>query len=88
MAAIEPKSCGGQIAAMFNHTINPMNPIQRSDGLTECTSEEVAAWLSIQEGCTVTVLDVRRIEAQALRKLRNALHGRGLTLDDLDPGQM
>lgn len=65
-----------------------MTAIQRSVELTECTIEEVAAWLSEVEGCTVTVLDVRRIEAQALRKLRSALHGRGLTLDDLEPGQM
>ena len=63
-----------------------MTPIQRSVELTECTTEEVAAWLSEIEGCTVTVLDVRRIEAQALRKLRGALHGRGLTLDDLALG--
>jgi hypothetical protein len=83
LAAIEPKSCGGQIAAMFNHTINPMNPIQRSDGLTECTSEEVAAWLSEIEGHTVTLLEVRRIEAQALRKLRSEMVRRGLRPDDL-----
>ena len=64
-----------------------MTPIQRSIEMTECTSEEVAAWLSEIEGCTVTVLEVRRIEAQALRKLRRALLGRGLALDDLLPGR-
>lgn len=85
LAAIEPKSCGGQIAAMFNHTITPMNPIQRSDGLTECTSEEVAAWLSEIEGRLVTLLEVRKIEAQALRKLRSEMVRRGLMVFDLLP---
>ena len=60
---------------------------RRSDGLTECTSEEVAAWLSEIEGRTVTLLDVRRIEAQALRKLRSVLVRRGLRPDDLEPGR-
>lgn len=60
---------------------------QRSTEMTDRSAEEVAAWLSEIEGCTVTVLDVRRIEAQALRKLRSALHGRGLTFDDLEPGR-
>lgn len=64
-----------------------MLPIQRSDGLTECTIEEVAAWLSELEGCIVTVLEVRRIEAQALRKLRSVMVRRGLTFDDLEPVQ-
>ena len=64
-----------------------MLPIQRSDGLTECTIEEVAARLSEIEGCAVTVLDVRRIEAQALRKLRSAMVRRGLRIDDLLPGR-
>lgn len=64
-----------------------MLPIQRSDGLTECTIEEVAAWLSELEGCIVTVLEVRRIEAQALRKLRKVMQARCLRLDDLLPVQ-
>ena len=58
---------------------------RRSDGLTECTSEEVAAWLSEIEGRPVTLLDVRKIEAQALRKLRSVLVRRGLLPDDLLP---
>lgn len=60
-----------------------MTAIQRSVELTECTIEEVAARLSEVEGCTVTVLDVRRIEAQAFRKLRAELSRRGLMVFDL-----
>ena len=62
-----------------------MGNIQRSIEMTECTCEEVAAWLSDIEGRTVTVLEVRRIESQALRKLRSAIVRRGLRLDDLLP---
>ena len=60
---------------------------QQSIEMTDCTIEEVAAWLSEIEGRAVTVLEVRRIEGQALRKLRRALLGRGLALDDLLPGR-
>lgn len=49
--------------------------------------EEVAAWLSVAEGRPVTVQEVRRIETQALRKLRQVLHERGYAMADLlDPG--
>ena len=41
--------------------------------------EEVAAWLSAMEGREVTVHEVRRIEAQALRKLRMEFSRRGLS---------
>ena len=41
--------------------------------------EEVAAWLSAIEGREVTVHEVRRIEAQALRKLRMEFARRGLS---------
>ncbi|HPT49720.1 MAG TPA: hypothetical protein PKZ22_05905 [Accumulibacter sp.] len=41
--------------------------------------EEVAAWLSAMEGREVTVHEVRRIEAQALRKLRMEFARRGLS---------
>lgn len=41
--------------------------------------EEVAAWLSAMEGREVTFHEVRRIEAQALRKLRMEFARRGLS---------
>ena len=41
--------------------------------------EEVAAWLSAIEGREVTVHEVRRIEAQAPRKLRMEFAQRGLS---------
>ena len=41
--------------------------------------EEVAAWLSAMEGREVSVHEVRRIEAQALRKLRQEFIRRGLS---------
>lgn len=40
--------------------------------------EEVAEWLSVAEGRPVTIHEVRRIEAQALRKLRQRFRERGL----------
>lgn len=49
------------------------------------TPEEVAAELSRVEGRAVSVAEVRRIEAQALRKLRRMLQGRGLTAGNLLP---
>lgn len=49
--------------------------------------EEVAQWLSIQEGRTVTVEECRMIECQALRKLRRTLVERGLGYDDLVPAK-
>jgi len=41
--------------------------------------EQVAARLSAAEGRAVSVQEVRRIEAQALRKLRHELIRRGLS---------
>lgn len=43
------------------------------------TLEEVAAWLSALEGRAVSVHEVRRIEVQALRKLRREFARRGLS---------
>lgn len=45
--------------------------------------EEVAAWLSATEGRAVSIHEVRRIEAQALRKLRMEFARRGLPPDVL-----
>lgn len=55
--------------------------------MTAATVEEVAAQLSFAEGREVTIHEVRRIEAQALRKLRHLLQGRGLAPADLLPGR-
>lgn len=49
------------------------------------TEDEVAAVLSKEEGRTVTVHEVRRIEFTALRKLRRLLQARGLRLANLLP---
>ncbi|WP_301101098.1 hypothetical protein [Propionivibrio sp.] len=49
------------------------------------TAEEVAAWLSAQEGRTVTIVDVWKIEAQALRKLRAEFARRRMSSRDLLP---
>ena len=43
------------------------------------TVEEVAAWLSAVEGRAVSVHEVRRIEVQALRRLRREFARRGLS---------
>lgn len=51
--------------------------------LVAATVEEVAAWLSAAEGRVVTVQEVRRIEFQALRKLRKVLYDRGYRAADL-----
>lgn len=53
--------------------------------MTAATVEEVAAQLSFAEGREVTIHEVRRIEAQALRKLRQMLSGRGLVASELLP---
>lgn len=47
--------------------------------------EEVAEWLSVAEGRPVTIHEVRRIEAQALRKLRQRFRERGLFPANLLP---
>lgn len=47
------------------------------------TEEEVAVALSVEEGREVTVREIRRIEAKAMRKLRQVMRLRGLTFDDL-----
>lgn len=49
------------------------------------TAEEVAAALSEEEGRTVTVQEVRRIEFIAMRKLRRTLALMGLTSKNLLP---
>lgn len=53
--------------------------------LIDKTIEEVAAAMSQEEGHPVTVLEVRRLECQALRKLRRELERRGLTPEVLIP---
>lgn len=49
----------------------------------EATVEEVAAWLSAEEGRPVSINEVRRVEFQALRKLRRAFAARGMGPRDL-----
>ena len=53
--------------------------------LVAATDAEMVAWLSELEGRPVTIVEVRRIEAQALRKLRRMLRERGLSAADLLP---
>jgi DNA-directed RNA polymerase sigma subunit (sigma70/sigma32) len=52
------------------------------------TIEEVAAWLSLNEGRTVTVAEVRQIEGRALRKLRAEFMRRGLSAWAVDPREV
>lgn len=49
------------------------------------TEEEIAAVLSEEEGRPVSVHEVRRVEATALRKLRRLLDARGLSPENLAP---
>lgn len=49
----------------------------------DMSEEEVAAVLTAEEGREVTVREIRRIEAKAMRKLRQVMRLRGLTFDDL-----
>ncbi|WP_345798407.1 hypothetical protein [Castellaniella sp. MT123] len=49
------------------------------------TDEEIAAWLSKQEGRPVTVAEVRRVVAGAMHRVRRELLMRGFTPDDLIP---
>lgn len=53
--------------------------------MTVATVEEVAERLSAQEGRQVSVGEVRRIEAGAMRKLRKMLPALGLTPANLLP---
>jgi len=53
---------------------------------SEKTDEEVAAILTAEEGRPVSLHEVRRIEARALRKLRRALLARGMTYENLSTG--
>lgn len=62
-----------------------MDTRPKAGELIEATEEEVAAWLSATEGRVVSVHEVRRIEAQALRKLRMEFARRGLFPADLLP---
>lgn len=50
------------------------------------TAEEVAAALSMEEGRPVSVEEIRRIEAGAMRKVRKILSALGLTPANLLPG--
>ena len=54
----------------------------KSGELIEATAEEVAAWLSAMEGRAVSIHEVRRLEAQALRQ---EFTRRGLFPADLLP---
>ncbi len=53
--------------------------------MTVATAEEVAERLSVQEGRAVSVEEVRRIEACAMRKVRKMLSSMGLTSANLLP---
>lgn len=53
--------------------------------LIEASEEEIAAWLSAEEGRPVSVYEVRCIVARALRKLRQICRERGLSPADLVP---
>jgi hypothetical protein len=52
--------------------------VEQPDEPIEATVEEVAAWLSAMEGRAISIHEVRRIEVQALRKLRREFARRGL----------
>lgn len=53
-------------------------------GAHDCMSdEEIAQQLSEDEGKPVSVVEVRRLLFQGMRKLRSALIRRGLTCDNL-----
>jgi len=58
---------------------------EREHTFVELTDEEVAAWLSAEEGHPVPLNEVRGIIYKALRKLRAEFMRRGLTEDDLMP---
>lgn len=62
-----------------------MRSVQVVFDVVECSVEEVAAALTVQEGRPVTVQEVRRLECCAMRKLRAELRRRGLTADELVP---
>jgi DNA-directed RNA polymerase sigma subunit (sigma70/sigma32) len=62
-----------------------MDTRPKAEEPAEATVEEVAAWLSATEGRAVSIHEVRRIEAQALRKLRQEFTRRGLFPADLLP---
>lgn len=49
------------------------------------SEEEVAAYLSESEGRPVSVLEIRRIEYQALRKMRKEIIRRGFSFETLSP---
>lgn len=55
----------------------------QSAELVAASVEEIAAWLSVAEGRVVTIHEVRRIEFEAMRKIRQALKERGITPADL-----
>ena len=57
----------------------------KSGELIEATVEEVAAWLFAMEGRAVSIHEVRRLDAQALHKLRQEFTRRGLFPADLLP---
>lgn len=65
-------------------TVTADTPTAPGDAV-HATIEEIAVVLSEEEGRVVTPEEVRRIEFQALRKLRQILRARGLTPDNLLP---
>lgn len=56
--------------------------------IVECSIEEVAAELTVQEGRPVSVQEVRIIEAKALRKLRSECARLGFRYVDLSIGEV
>ena len=62
-----------------------MDLVKRTTGHIEATEEDVAEALSDEEGREVSVIEVGRVTAQALRKLRQAFARRGLSHGDLMP---
>lgn len=63
--------------------MNPSAQAIESEANHGMTDEEIARQLSLEEGATVTVIEVRRLLCQGMRKLRSALLRRGLQCDDL-----
>lgn len=53
--------------------------------MVACTMEEVAKMMSMQEGRPVTVGECRKLECQALRKLRAVLRDKGIEPEDIIP---
>lgn len=54
--------------------------------MVECSMEEVAERMSLQEGRAVSVAECRKLEFSALRKIRILLRERGIEPQDIIPG--